>query len=457
VSEQGVTSVSILVVEDDPDMRDALRDFLLEGDFSGGVEVDQAASFEDALEHLSNREYGVLLIDHQLGGKGTGLDLLREARKRGIRSSAIVITGQGHEAIAVEAMKAGAADYLMKANLTPEAVHRSIARAVELVRTDRLRREAEKKLRESEERHRALLENSYDAIMLIDRGGTVRYASPATTRLLGYAPDDVVGRESLSFVHPDDREQGRRLMDQCALTPGAVVRGELRMTHRDGSWRWMEGIGTNRLADLGIEGLIVNFRDVSDRKDMESARSRLEEHIHFQAFHDSLTGLPNRNLFEDRLALAIARADRYAEGLCVMFLDLDHFKDINDSHGHAVGDGLLQAVANRLRGSVRDHDSVARIGGDEFLILFPELGDPEDAERVGRKLLNQFSRPFSVRGLSLTMTASIGIALYRTHGNTSEELLRNADASMYRAKDLGRNRTSINTSRNTPNSSQDLK
>jgi diguanylate cyclase (GGDEF)-like protein/PAS domain S-box-containing protein len=332
------------------------------------------------------------------------------------------------------------ADYLVKSNLTIESIRHSVRRALELAEKEKLRREAEERLRRSEERHRALIENSYDAIALLDEQGIITYASPATTRLLGYRLEDFVGKSAFSFVHPEDLEETGRLFEECSRSPGAVVRTEFRLRHEDGSWRWMEGIGTNRFQHVGIEGIIANFRDISDRKRFDEQRRALEEQIHHQAFHDGLTGLPNRSLFEDRLALAIAHADRNAEGLGVMFLDLDNFKTVNDSHGHSIGDGVLKAVANRLRGCIREHDSVARIGGDEFLLLFPELGDFDDAERVGRKLLRQFSRPFSVRGLSLAVTASIGIALYRVHGTTSDQLLKNADASMYRAKTLGRNR-----------------
>lgn len=432
--------IHLLLVEDDEGMRSSLREALVDADLGPPVELGEASSFEEAVELLGRERYDVLLLDHFLASGRTGLDLLAEARRRGIEAPAIVITGQGREDFAVEAMKAGAADYLVKSHLTIDSIHHSVRRALDLAEKERLRREAEEKLRRSEERHRALIENSYDAIALLDRQGVITYASPAVTRLLGYALEEFVGKSAFGFVHPEDLEETGRLFEECSARPDAVVRTEFRLRHQDGSWRWMEGIGTNRFDHVGIEGLIANFRDISDRKRFDEQRRALEEQIHFQAFHDGLTGLPNRSLFEDRLSLAIAHADRNAEGLGVMFLDLDNFKTINDSHGHSAGDAVLKTVANRLRGCIREHDSVARIGGDEFLLLFPELGDSDDADRVGRKLLRQFSRPFAVRGLSLIVTASIGIALYRVHGTTAEQLLKSADFAMYRAKTLGRNR-----------------
>ena len=437
------SKIHALLVEDDPGMRSSLRDALAESDLGAPVQVGEASSYEEAVDLLGRETFDVLLLDLLLASGRTGLDLLAEARKRGIEAPAIVITGQGREDFAVEAMKAGAADYLVKSNLSLESIRHSVRRALDLARTEKRRREAEEKLRRSEERHRALIENSYDAIALLDRQAIITYASPATTRLLGYRLEDFVGKSAFGFVHPEDLEETGRLFEECSRTPGAVVRSEFRLRHADGSWRWMEGIGTNRFEHAGIEGIIANFRDITDRKRFDEQRRAFEEQIHHQAFHDALTGLPNRSLFEDRLALAIAHADRNAEGLGIMFLDLDNFKAVNDNHGHAVGDAVLKTAANRLRGCIREHDSVARIGGDEFLLLFPELGDFDDAERVGRKLLKQFSRPFSVRGISLPVTASIGIALYRVHGTTSDQLLKSADASMYRAKTLGRNRVFV--------------
>ncbi|MGH9442196.1 MAG: diguanylate cyclase domain-containing protein [Thermoanaerobaculia bacterium] len=432
--------IQILLVEDDAGMRSSIRDSLTDWGPGPPVDVAEASSYEEAMSLLAGRSFDVLLLDHLLASGRTGLDVLVEARDGGVQAPAIMITGHGHEDFAVAAMKAGAADYLVKTTLTVDGIRHSVRRALDLAEKERLRQEAEEKLRQSEERHRSLIENSYDAIAVLDERGRLKYASPATARLLGFAPMGFVGKSAFAFVHPDERDEVGLLFEECRRTPDAVVRSEFRLLHRDGSWRWMEGIGTNRFQRAGIDGMILNFRDISDRKRFDEQRQALEEQIHFQAFHDALTGLPNRSLFEDRLSLAIAQADRNAEGLGVMFLDLDNFKTINDGHGHLVGDGILKTVANRLRGCIREHDSVARIGGDEFLFLFPELGDLDDADRVSRKLLRQFSRPFEVLGLSLTVTASIGVALYRLHGMTADQLMKNADSAMYRAKSLGRSR-----------------
>ncbi|HSN68645.1 MAG TPA: EAL domain-containing protein, partial [Thermoanaerobaculia bacterium] len=178
-----------------------------------------------------------------------------------------------------------------------------------------------------------------------------------------------------------------------------------------------------------IEGTII---DISDRKEAE-------RQIEYQAYHDALTDLPNRMLFLDRLSVAIAHAQRFGGHVAVMFLDLDHFKFINDTLGHTVGDLLLRAVAGRLAESLRGEDTVARIGGDEFTILLARVPTPSDATTVAQKILESVARPFRIEGQELFATTSIGIALYPSDGADAETLLKNADSAMYRAKELGRN------------------
>ena len=166
---------------------------------------------------------------------------------------------------------------------------------------------------------------------------------------------------------------------------------------------------------------------------------RQEERLRYQAYHDALTDLPNRLLFTEHLSPELAQARRQSRPLAVLFLDLDHFKVINDTLGHAAGDQLLKEVAQRLRAGVRQTDTVARVGSDEFTILLPELASPVDATRVAEKLLRAVSSPVVLGGRELSVTASMGIALYPSDGDDPESLLQNADLAMYRAKDGGRN------------------
>ena len=214
---------------------------------------------------------------------------------------------------------------------------------------------------------------------------------------------------------------------------GGVVRGfEVRFRRRDGTVIWVRNTA-RAVHDAGGRVLYYegSIEDITERK-------RAEEIIKHMAYHDDLTGLPNRRLFDDRLNLAMAHAERNQQKLAVMLLDLDHFKEVNDTLGHSVGDQLLQAVGERLVNLLRKGDTVARMGGDEFMLLLPEATQVEDAAKVARKLLGAMREPYVFDGHELYITTSIGIVLYPDDGEDGDTLMKNADITMYRAKDQGR-------------------
>ncbi len=285
-------------------------------------------------------------------------------------------------------------------------------------------------LRQSEARFRSLVQNSSDVVAVIDRDGRVAYQSDALRRVLGHEPDSRVGREFADDVHPDDRTWFDELMAGLTETT-AELAAAFRLRHADGSWRWVDAIGLNLLADRAVRGIVLNFRDVTERK-------RLEDQLQHQAFHDPLTGLANRALFGDRVTHALARGGRHRnERLAVLFIDLDDFKVVNDSLGHAAGDELLTAVAERVRACLRLQDTAARLGGDEFGILVEET-DATGAGRVAERILSALRQPFALDQRQVFAEASIGIALGAGRhdgqdGQSTEELLRNADAAMYTA------------------------
>src|SRR5688500_11864903 len=225
-------------------------------------------------------------------------------------------------------------------------------------------------LRRNEERFRSLVRNASDGIVIAGADGMVTYESPGVERVLGHAPDSRIGRNAFELVHPEDLPGVERLFTDIVATPQVEATAEFRARHSDGSYRVVEAVAKNLLDDRAIEGVVVNFRDVTERRS-------LEQQLRHQAFHDSLTGLPNRALFLDRLTHALARARRGSVPLAVLFLDLDDFKAVNDSLGHPAGDELLVAVAGRIRMSVRDSDTAARMGGDEFAILLEEAPSVE--------------------------------------------------------------------------------
>ena len=191
-------------------------------------------------------------------------------------------------------------------------------------------------------------------------------------------------------------------------------------------------------ASGAVAGVVVLIRDIT-------ARKTAEQQIEYQAYHDALTGLANRRLFHEHLSLALALAQRREKNVAVLFLDLDHFKVVNDSLGHTVGDALLQQVARRLKGSVREGDTVARVGGDEFTIVLHELSHAQDAAIVAQKVLRTIAAPMEISGHRLQVTTSIGITIYPADGLDAETLLRSADAAMYRAKSEGRNTYQMST------------
>lgn len=297
-------------------------------------------------------------------------------------------------------------------------------------------RRAERALRESEQKFRALIENASDTITILDANGEISYESPSLARVLGYDPEDLVGKNVFEFVHPMNQADAVSMFQRLLQTPDATVSIELRFRHGDGSWRWMDVIGRNLLSNAAVQGVVVNARDVSDRK---SAEQRL---LH-DAFHDKLTSLPNRALLMDRVAKLLQRARRDdAPAFSVLFLDLDRFKVVNDSLGHMVGDQLLTSLARRLQTCLRPGDTVARLGGDEFTMLLDDA-DEDAAAIVAGRVQAELEAPFRLGEHEIYTTVSIGIATSTAGYQSPEEMLRDADLAMYRAKDQGRARHEV--------------
>ncbi len=380
--------------------------------------------------------------------------------------------------------------------------------------------------------YRTLLEQTLESILVVDGGGRIRSVTPAAVRALGYTPQELVGRRALALVHPDDRRHVAATLYTRAT--GGVHPLEYRVRDRDGGWRVFEGVGRDLRHDPVVGAVVVNARDVTERRRVEQEilrltsfprnipnpilecgpggepvylnpaaerllrelgidepagflagahpelvraclesgdgmrdvevrvgarvfawtyqpdpaagtvhlfaeevtdRKRVEERLLHDALHDTLTGLPNRLFFMERLGQALARARRRTgETFAVLFMDLDRFKLVNDSLGHPAGDELLAGVARRLRGCLRPSDTVARFGGDEFAVLLEDLGGPAGATRVAERIRDAVATPFDLDGYEVFTGISIGIALPSGAEVTPDELLQNADTAMYRAK-----------------------
>jgi PAS domain S-box-containing protein len=260
--------MKLLVVDDAIEHAQMVVEFLRASDAWPGAEITVAASYDEALAALTSKPFDVAVLDYWLGARD-GLSLLREVRQRGVDTAAIVLTGHGAEDVAVEAMKAGAADYLNKTNLTVESLERAVRHAVALRAGEQQRRQAEAALRASEERFRALVENSSDALLLVDAEARVTYITPSSTRHLGWRPDQMVGRSLFDFLHADDREMIGARLAEMLQNPGRLVTAEVRFLHADGSWRIMEGGGVSHIADPSVGAVVVNARDITDRRKLE--------------------------------------------------------------------------------------------------------------------------------------------------------------------------------------------
>ena len=296
--------------------------------------------------------------------------------------------------------------------------------------------QAELHRRQSEARFRSLVQHASDVITITAADGTIHYQTPSGERIFGHGPADLVGTSLTALVHADDVPRVLAFLDEAAAQPGAARMAEWRWRHRDGSWRQVETIATNLLDDPTVGGLVLTSRDISERK-------ALEEQLTHQAFHDPLTGLANRALFEQHLRQALLRVSQPSHSLAVVFLDLDNFKMINDSLGHAAGDAVLLTVAERLRTCVRTGDTLARFGGDEFAILLEDLQDRGDAAEVAERIITALSAPVLVHGTEVVTGTSIGIAAGTAGQAEADTLLRNADIAMYMAKRHGKGRALV--------------
>jgi diguanylate cyclase (GGDEF)-like protein/PAS domain S-box-containing protein len=293
-----------------------------------------------------------------------------------------------------------------------------------------------RRLRESEERWKFALEGAGDGVWDWDVQTDTVVLSPRYKQMAGYTDADIAANEDAwrERIHPDDRAQVDE--DILAYLDGRTEAyyNEHRVLCRDGSVKWVlaRGMVVTRTPDGKPKRMIGTHADITKRKSME-------ERMHHMAHYDPLTELPNRALINDRLQQAVIKARRDKSHMALMFLDLDKFKPVNDNLGHDIGDLLLKQVAQRLLESVRASDTVARIGGDEFVVLLPAIEQEQDATVVAEKILQSLNRPFEVAGHHLEISVSIGIAAYPEHGDNEKLLLINADIAMYHAKHAGRN------------------
>ena len=293
------------------------------------------------------------------------------------------------------------------------------------------RKRQEEKLRMQER----AIDSSINAILITDArqpGNPLIYANPAFERITGYTPEEALGR-NCNFLQGDDHDQPGIEDLRHAIRDGHEGRAVLRNYRKDGSMFWNELLISPVRDEKGqLTQFVGIINDVTERMNYEA---QLEHQVNY----DTLTALPNRNLFHDRLSQALTYSRRHGREMALAFIDLDYFKNINDSLGHNVGDQLLRQVAARFASCVREGDTVARMGGDEFVMILPDVGSEENVSVITQKVLGSIAKPFAINGHELVVSCSLGVALYPRDGKDADTLLKNADAALYRAKDLGRN------------------
>ena len=288
-------------------------------------------------------------------------------------------------------------------------------------------------VRRTEARFRALVHNLPELIVVTDDERTISFVSPSVEDLLGWTADDAVGAELRDVVHPEDRARFEE-----AMTTGRGSSTEVRVRARDGRYRWYQGSVTDLSDDPAVEGLVLTAHDVT-------AQKAIEDRLAHQATHDPLTRLPNRVIVNDRLGHALARGRRDGSRAAAIFLDIDEFKRINDTWGHAAGDELLREVAHRVQRAARAADTVGRYGGDEFVVICEDLPSVADALLVAERIRDEVARPAQVQGTEVRVGTSIGVALSGEAEESTRELLGRADAAMYEAKSTGRGRIVVDT------------
>lgn len=416
----------ILVVDDEPDMCWALENTLQ----PAGYAVTTATSGAEAIEKAQERFFNLALLDIRLPDT-EGIELVAPLREMHPDMEMIMVTAYASLETAVRALNEGVSAYLTK----PLNLNDMLATAGEVLEKQRLveeKRRAEEALRKSEARYRAIVEDQTELICRFLPDGALTFVNEAYCRYFGKKPEELIGHTFMPFVSDKDQKIVRKQL--TSLSPeNPVVTYEYRVVAPNEEIRWQQ---QSDRAIFDEQGRIIEFQSVG--RDV-TERVQMEQQLVYMATHDALTGLPNRLMFNDRLTLELAHAQRNRQKLAVMLLDLDHFKNVNDTLGHSVGDQLLQVVGERLTSLLRKSDTVARMGGDEFMLLFPEMAQMEDAARIAQKILEIFRKPFVFEGHELHISTSIGIALCPDDGEDIDTLVKNADIAMYRAKEQGRN------------------
>jgi diguanylate cyclase (GGDEF)-like protein/PAS domain S-box-containing protein len=415
-------AVRVLLVEDDEDDYLIIDEMLADQDQVRFM-VEWHSTYDEALVAIGEQRHDVYLIDYRLGAR-TGLELVREGFGSRSLAPVIIVTGQPSYEIDLEASALGVTDFVVKQDLDPAGLERSIRFAISFQKAERYALAV-----------RGANDGIWDWHLVTDR----MYVSPRWQAMVG-EPEQARDQDASAWferVHTDDLPKLRSAIATYLDGGAPYLRCEHRVRHADGTWRWVMVRG---IAIRGVDGKPARLAgSLSDITDRHLVQVRLKH----EALHDALTGLPNRTLFLDRVTHSLQQSIRDASrGCAILFLDIDRFKLVNDSLSHAVGDTLLVAFAERVSAALRPGDTAARLGGDEFTVLLEDVVDLDQATVVADRILRSVAEVFEAQGNEVTVSASIGIALSAPELSPAD-LMRNADIAMYDAKRLGGARTSV--------------
>jgi len=414
-------TIKVLAIEDNKDDAELIR-IALNRAQAPVFSYSHANRLSQGLAFLKEGSFDVVLVDLILPD-GEGIEVIEAIRKQSPEVPLIVLTGLDDEEVAIRLLRLDVQDYLVKGQNDASLLVRSIRYAIE-------RKRAVEALQRSELRFRRLSESGTIGIGYFDTDGRITDANDTFLSLIGRSREDLsAGRVRWDRLVPPEWMPHMLKIADAFRKNGRVTPYETEYIGPGGLRRW----GLFGAAKLdGEPNGIAFIVDITERK-------RLEEKIRHLANHDALTGLPNRRLFMELLRFELAEAHRNRRKVALLFLDLDHFKDVNDGLGHDAGDQLLRAVAERLKAAIRDSDAAARIGGDEFNIVLGGIEHREDVAGIARKILNSFKTTYALNGREVPVTVSIGISVYPDDSEEPDTLLRYADSALYNAKEAGRN------------------
>ncbi|MCW9049095.1 MAG: EAL domain-containing protein [Deltaproteobacteria bacterium] len=429
----------VLIVDDQLSLLHSMQALLR----INGYQVTLARSGGEAITKLQDADYQLVLLDLQMPGID-GLEVLEYIQQAELDLEVVVVSGETSFSSVKEAIHLGASDFVRKP-YNPEELLTTVSQGLERYRQKRLLVSSEHTLTESERIHRFIVNNSPDFIYMLNTQGVFTYVNDMVEKLLGYKRDELLGKHFSSIIHAHNADEIHKFFSEQRAGERATQSAEVRLLVNQANDRVQSLDNYELVVELNAVGMyeedqtgekiftgtLGSARDVTERK-------RTQDRINHQAYHDLLTRLPNRALFNDRMSQAFAHARRTGENFALMFMDLDRFKLINDTLGHVMGDRVLQFVSERILDCLRAEDTLCRFGGDEFSLLLPNISTKESVASVAEKILKAVRQPFHVNNHELYLSMSLGVAMFPIDGETRETLLQSADIAMYQVKDNGK-------------------